>query len=262
MENEVQLFKFEDDSVRVMEVNGEAWFVGKDVANALGYKDTKNALKLHVDSDDKLGWQITTSGQRRNVTIINESGVYSLIFGSKLPSAKRFKKWVTAEVLPSIRKHGAYMTEDVIQKTLTSPDYLIELATKMKEEMEARKRAEQQVLELEPRAKKFDQVVDSRRLLTFEAVSHMTVEYVKREYGLDVTLNKITFPQLLRAMGILTKDKIHTGKNSGYKNLPRKDYQELFAVKTTAFGTMTKVKPEYVVELMEVVAQYLVKQHA
>ena len=85
--------------VMTMVINGEPWFVGKDVATILGYKDIINALKSHVDSEDKLGWQITTSGQRREVTFINESGLYSLILSSKLPQAKEFKRWVTLEVL-------------------------------------------------------------------------------------------------------------------------------------------------------------------
>jgi len=89
--------------------NGEPWFIGKDVAEILGYKDTVNALRTHVDDEEKLTWQITTSGQSRNMTIINESGLYSLIFGSKLPKSKEFKRWVTSDVLPSIRKSGNYI---------------------------------------------------------------------------------------------------------------------------------------------------------
>ena len=92
--------------VRVVSVDGEPWFVGKDVAQALGYIDHKNALKWHVDAEDKQGWQITTHGSK--ATIINESGLYSLILSSKMQGAKRFKRWVTSEVLPSIRRHGYY----------------------------------------------------------------------------------------------------------------------------------------------------------
>ena len=104
MNIEIQIFKDERfGEVRTMVINGEPWFVGKDVATILGYKDIINALRSHVDSEDKLGWQITTSGQRREVTFINESGLYSLILSSKLPQAKEFKRWVTSEVLPQIR---------------------------------------------------------------------------------------------------------------------------------------------------------------
>ncbi|HCZ0316369.1 TPA: ORF6C domain-containing protein, partial [Staphylococcus aureus] len=94
--------------VRTLEVNGEPYFIGKDVADILGYANGRDALSKHVDAEDKLTSQIATAGQNRNVTIINESGLYSLIFSSKLENAKRFKRWVTSEVLPTLRKTGAY----------------------------------------------------------------------------------------------------------------------------------------------------------
>lgn len=93
--NEIQNFSFNGSQVRALTIDNEPYFVGKDIAEILGYKDTVNALKSHVDDEDKLGWQITTSGQRRKVKIINESGLYSLILSSKLPTAKQFKRWVT-----------------------------------------------------------------------------------------------------------------------------------------------------------------------
>lgn len=108
--NDLQIFNNpEFGEIRAVEIDGEPWFVGKDVAAALGYGDTDQALRKHIDDEDKLSRQFDGSGQNRNMTIINESGVYSLIFSSKLESAKQFKRWVTAEVLPSIRKHGAYI---------------------------------------------------------------------------------------------------------------------------------------------------------
>ena len=110
---EVTVFKNvvhpEFGELRTVEIDGEPWFVGKDVAAALGYSDAFGALKKHVDTEDKLVCQIDSAGQRRGTTIINESGLYSLILSSKLPSAKAFKRWVTSEVLPSIRKNGAYI---------------------------------------------------------------------------------------------------------------------------------------------------------
>lgn len=109
MNNELQIFNNSDfGNIRVVENSGEPWFVGKDIAEALAYKDTSDALKRHVDNDDKLTRRFTDSGQSREMYIINESGVYSLIFGSKLPQAKAFKRWVTSEVLPTIRKTGSY----------------------------------------------------------------------------------------------------------------------------------------------------------
>ena len=108
MENALQVFSYEGTSIRTIEIDGEAWFVGKDVATVLGYGDTDQAVRDHVDSEDKLTRQFDGSGQKRNMTVINESGLYSLIFASKLPSAKQFKHWVTSEVLPQIRRTGHY----------------------------------------------------------------------------------------------------------------------------------------------------------
>ena len=110
MANEVQIFESaEFGKVRTVIVKDEPYFVGKDVAEILGYKDTVNALKAHVDEEDKTGWQITTPSRgTQTATIINESGLYSLILSSKLAAAKKFKRWVTSEVLPSIHKTGSY----------------------------------------------------------------------------------------------------------------------------------------------------------
>lgn len=144
--NEIQIFKNDSfGAVRTVEVSGTPYFVGKDVAEILGYADPQKAMKMHIDDEDKLTRQIVVSGQNRNVTIINESGLYSLILSSKLPKAKEFKHWVTSEILPTIRKHGAYMTENTLEKALTSPDFLIQLATQLKEEQAQRKALEQRV---------------------------------------------------------------------------------------------------------------------
>lgn len=137
--NDLQVFTNpEFGEIRTVELNGEPWFVGKDVAKALGYKDTINALKSHVDAEDKKrGWQITTPSGAQEMTIINESGLYSLILSSKLPGAKRFKRWVTAEVLPAIRKTGAYATPEAIQKAVTSPETISCLVAVLKDVMPA-----------------------------------------------------------------------------------------------------------------------------
>ncbi|MDO4721413.1 MAG: BRO family protein [Peptostreptococcaceae bacterium] len=111
MKNEMQVFRNEEfGEIRSAVVNGEPYFVGKDIAERLGYTDTNQAIRKHVDEDDKLTRRFDGSGQNREMTIINESGLYSLILSSKLPTAKAFKRWVTSEVLPSIRKTGSYKT--------------------------------------------------------------------------------------------------------------------------------------------------------
>lgn len=154
--NELKIFQNSQfGTIRTLSINNEPWFVGKDVAEILGYSNTRDAIAKHVDDEDKRtedGVAIRdTIGRMQKTPIINESGLYSLILSSKLPRAKEFKRWVTSEVLPSIRKHGAYMTEETLQRAITSPDFLIKLATELKREQNARKLAEQQVKELTPK---------------------------------------------------------------------------------------------------------------
>ena len=110
-------------NIRTLTIDFEPWFVGKDIAEALGYERTDNALRRHVDDEDKLMHQIGASGQNRNMIIINESGLYSLILSSKLPNAKKFKRWVTSEVLPAIRKTGSYSIEPT-ERITTKDDYI------------------------------------------------------------------------------------------------------------------------------------------
>ena len=177
--NDIKIFEnAEFGSVRTLEVNGEPYFVGKDVAEILGYSNTRDALVRHVDTEDKADVAIHDGSQNRNMTIINESGLYSLILSSKLPKAKEFKHWVTSEVLPSIRKHGAYMTDDVLHRAITEPDFLIQLATELKEEQEKRRALEstvavqsQQITELQPKASYYDVVLNSKDLLSIGKIA-------------------------------------------------------------------------------------------
>lgn len=141
--NKPEVFKnTEFGTVRVVMINETPWFVGKDVAEALGYAEPRSAVSKRVEVEDRGVAEMETPSGKQNMTIINESGLYSLILGSKLESAKRFKKWVTSEVLPSIHKHGIYATDNVIDNILNNPDFGIELLTKLKEERAARVEAE------------------------------------------------------------------------------------------------------------------------
>lgn len=111
--NELRVFEnTEFGSIRILEINNEPWFVGKDVAEILGYSETAKAIRTHVDEEDKGASKMDTPGGRQNIIVINESGLYSLILSSKLPTAKKFKHWVTSEVLPAIRKTGGYVNDD------------------------------------------------------------------------------------------------------------------------------------------------------
>lgn len=146
MDNNIKIFENNEfGKVRTVILNDEPWFAGKDVAAALGYERETKAVVDHVDDEDRKMVDGKTQscfgielGQRGG-WLINESGVYSLIISSKLPTAKKFKRWVTSEVLPSIRKHGAYMTEDTIKKVIAEPDFIIQIATELKKEKEQNK---------------------------------------------------------------------------------------------------------------------------
>lgn len=172
MENESNVLVFkhpEFDTVRVIDVDGEPWFVGNDIAKALGYVAYRDAVSTHVDAEDKVCRQIDYAGQARSVTLINESGLYTLILGSRLDSAKKFKHWVTSEVLPSIRKTGKY---DLLESYKI--DDPIERAKAWIKEQEERKQLEAQNTvmvaeneEMKPKARIYDNLIDSRLLTNF-----------------------------------------------------------------------------------------------
>ena len=130
--NEIQIFNnSEFGEIRTLTIDNEPYFVGKDVATVLGYGDTDQAIRKHVDEEDKLSRRFDGSGQARNMTVINESGLYSLILSSKLPAAKKFKRWVTAEVLPTIRKTGSYTVPNAVDKSKTAEAKLMNARTRM-----------------------------------------------------------------------------------------------------------------------------------
>ena len=158
--NDIQIFKSEEfGQIRTVDVNGEIYFVGKDVAAALGYLAERNAIAAHVDNDDKMTHRISASGQNRDMTIINESGLYSLVLSSGLPNAKKFKRWITVEVIPSIRKNGGYLAN---QENLT-PEQIVANALIVAQNIIANK--DKQIEEMQPKADYFDALVE-RNLLT------------------------------------------------------------------------------------------------
>lgn len=196
--NELKIFESPDfGKVRTMEIDGEPYFVGKDVAEILGYKDTSDAMKRHVDNEDKLTRCFTDSGQNREMYIINESGLYSLILSSKLPKAKEFKRWVTSDVLPSIRRHGLYATDELI----ANPDIAIAAFQALKEEREKSRQLmdtvavqNQQIAELQPKASYYDVVLNCKDLLS---ITEIAKDYGKSAKWLNNYLhdNKVQFKQ-------------------------------------------------------------------
>lgn len=173
--SELQVFNnAEFGSVRSLMVNGEPYFVGRDVAKILGYANPNDALAKHVDEEDKGVAKCDTLGGIQELTVINESGLYSLILSSKLPSAKRFKRWVTSEVLPAIRKHGVFVMDDIVNNT----DALIEALQAFKAERLQRMALEeenavqkQQLVEMKPKASYYDVVLNSPDLVSITEIA-------------------------------------------------------------------------------------------
>lgn len=145
--NQLQMFNFENNSVRVIQKDGEPWFVAKDVCDVLEIRNTSQALQ-RLDVDERSMFNI---GRQGETNIINEYGLYSLVLASRKPEAKQFKRWVTHEVIPSIRKHGAYLTPDALEQAISNPDFTIGLLTNLKEERDKRQAAESRLEEQKPK---------------------------------------------------------------------------------------------------------------
>ena len=170
---ELRTFNFEELPVRTLSIDGEPYFVGKDVADILGYSNSRKALLDHVDEEDKLTSRIVTAGQNRNQTIINESGLYSLIFSSKLESAKRFKRWVTSEVLPTLRKTGTYQIPNDPMQALK---LMFEATEQTKEEIATVK---EDVIDI-----KENQKLDAGEYGLITKTVHQRVAYIRQIHGL------------------------------------------------------------------------------
>lgn len=241
MNSDIQTFEnSEFGSIRIVEIENEPYFVGKDVAEILGYERPTKAVNDHVDPEDIDAVPIQDSiGRMQNTPIINESGLYSLILSSKLPTAKKFKRWVTSEVLPSIRKHGAYMTSATIEQAILNPDTIIKLATALKEEQSKNKQLQAVNSELavnnqimKPKADYFDELVD-RNLLTN-----------LRETAKQLEIKQKDFINFLLEKKYLYRDK--RGKFMPYakKNNGLFEVKEVYNDKTKWCGTQTLVTPK------------------
>ena len=193
-----QLFNFKGYQVRTVTIDNEPYFVGKDVAKILGYSRTADAIRKHVDSEDKGVAKMETPGGNQDLQVINESGLYSLILSSKLPQAHEFKHWVTSEVLPSIRKHGAYMTPQTIEKALLNPDTIISLATQLKEEQQHRKQLQAENNIMKPKALFADAVATSDTSILIGQLAK-----IMKQNGVDMGQNRLF--KWMRTHGFLGK---------------------------------------------------------
>lgn len=203
--SDLQIFKSEQfGAIRAVEIDGEPWLVGKDVATALGYSNTKDAIASHVDDDDKQIIQRSENATfdipNRGLTIINESGLYSLVLSSKLPTSKQFRRWVTSEVLPSIRKHGAYMTPDTLDKMISSPEFGIRLLTELKAEREKRIALEGKVEQDKPKVLFANAVETSHNSILVGELAK-----VIKQNGVEIGQNRLF--QWMRDNGYLIKRK-------------------------------------------------------
>lgn len=226
MSNLITFENVEFGKLTVMEKDGEFFFIGNEIAELLGYSNYRKAVMVHVDEEDKLRSQIGHAGQMREVTLINESGLYSLILSSKLPQAKEFKRWVTKDVLPSIRKNGGYIKN---QEKMSKEEILAN-AVIVANNLIAEK--EKVIEKLEPKAKYFDELVDNNLLTNFRN-----------------TAKELHIPQKVFIQFLLDRDLIYRDKKN--RLLPyAKNNKGYFEIKewcrndNEAFGIQTFVTPK------------------
>lgn len=237
--NEIQVFNNPAlGEVRAVTINNEPWFAGKDVAQVLGYANPQKAVRDHVDDEDRtVNDSFTVNGTQ--VILINESGLYSLVMSSKLPSAKEFKRWITSEVLPSVRKHGAYMTPETLQAAILNPDTMIQLCQQLKAEQDKNRElmvtnsrlvVDNQIMQ--PKAEYFDELVERNTLTNF------------RETAKELGVPPKKFVNFLLEKKYIYRDK--KGKLQPYeaKNNGLFEVKETFNEKTQWSGSQTLVTPK------------------
>lgn len=236
--NSIQIFNYQNNEVRTVELNGEPWFVLKDVCGILSIGNAADVY-ARLDEDEKGVGQVDTLGGLQRMSIISESGLYNVILRSDKPEAKPFRKWVTSEVLPSIRKHGAYMTPETLQAAILNPDTMIQLCQQLKAEQDknavltaanSQLTVEKQIMQ--PKADYFDELVDRNLLTSF------------RETAKQLEIGEKSFIQFLLDKKYIYRDK--KGKLMPYaeKNNGLFEVKECFNEKTQWSGTQTLVTPK------------------
>ena len=218
--NTPQIFNFEQHEVRTMTIDDEPFFVGKDIADILGYSNPQKAIRDHVDLEDKTqNDSFTVNGTA--VVLINESGLYSLILKSKLTNAKKFKRWVTSEVLPAIRKHGGYLTPEKVEEALLNPDTIIQLATQLKEERTGRLIAEQKIAEYEPKISYLDSILSSTDSVT---ISQIAADYGMSPQQMNKLLHKLGIQKKVGNQWLLCKKHMRQGYTKSHTTeIPKSD---------------------------------------
>lgn len=236
--NDIQIFNYNSNGVRTVQRDGEPWFVLKDVCGVLGLTDTSKTAE-RLDPDELTRIKFVSGGQEREMYIVNESGLYNVILRSDKPEAKPFRKWVTTEVLPAIRKHGAYMTPETLQAAIMNPDTMIQLCQQLKVEQEKNMalRADNSKLTVQnaimaPKADYFDELVERNTLTNF------------RETAKQLGVKEKAFIRFLLEKKYIYRDK--RGKIMPYadKNDGLFEVKECFNEKTQWSGTQTMVTPK------------------
>lgn len=237
--------------IRTIKNDGEPWFCGKDVAKALGYNNASDAIYKHVDDEDKMFIMLKRTDMQNGdvkrgktkTVFVNESGLYALIFGSKLESAKKFKHWITSDVIPSIRKHGVYATDDFIELSLNNPDYAIKLLTQLKEERHKRKQAEIKIEQQKPFVEFANKVSDSSNLISVGTMSKL----LKDEH-INIGRNRLF--KWLRDNNILMDNNIPYQKyiSDGYFKVVESVYETPYGTQTQQTTFVTGKGQIYIVE--------------
>ena len=215
--NNLKIFSNEEfGEIRTVTIDGEPWFVGKDLANTLGYQNGSRDINRHVDEEDRRKVMIFDGNQDKETIVINESGLYGLILSSKMPNAKKFKHWVTSEVLPSIRKHGMYAVDDL----LNNPDMAIKAFTALKEERDKNKLLQEDVKRMKPKEIFADAVSASHTSILIGDLAK-----ILKQNGVQTGQKRLF--EWMRENGYLIK------RNGADRNMPtqRSMEQELFEVK-------------------------------
>lgn len=242
--NELQkVFNYGSQEIKTIIKNDEAWFVAKDVCDILEHSQVSKAVD-RLDDDEKLLGTLFLSGQNRQTWLVNESGLYELILTSRKPEAKQFKRWIKHEVLPSIRKHGAYMTNETLEKALTSPDFLIRLATELKEEQQKRLEAEQTIEEQKP-------LVMFAETCMASSDSILVRELAKLASDEGIVIGEKRLYKKLRDWGLILKDRTEPtqrGIEAGYFEVIQRAVQTPYGSKT---HRTTKVTPKGQIFIIE-----------
>jgi len=204
--NDLTVFNFEANEVRTILKDGEPWFIAKDVCEVLELSDVSKAVS-RLDEDEKGTSTIPTLGGQQKLLSVNEAGLYDLIFASRKPEAKKFRKWVTQEVIPSIRKHGAYMTPTTIDELLQNPDLIINLAIQLKEEQQARKKAEEESAKLLEEKAVMEMVIEESqpKLTYYDSILGSRGTMTITEIGQDYDLSGQALNDILRDEGVQYK---------------------------------------------------------